>query len=276
MIGNGAGPGRAPDLRQLGLGTTEPQGGKGAATTAPAIVTQPSPVTQARPGNGAPAECRAPRRAGLGRGRGDDPPSRQKQGAGPAGIQGTREDTASRSPRPLTPPNASARVPVRSAPAPDEVQSPDLRGPCARSRREASVTARKASCQRGSKLAAILNFWRLLGAPVLGSWLARAYGTEGQRFESSLARSHSWLAGAVFGRLPNARGGNRAGNGVTVTGLPLQRTRFAGVYRRASRFVVVYRSGGRQRKQAAATLAEWWAIALVTSPVMPASITAAP
>jgi hypothetical protein len=48
-----------------------------------------------------------------------------------------------------------------------------------------------------------------------------------------------------------------------VTGLPLQRTRFAGVYRRGSRFVVVYRSGGRQRKQAAATLAEAQAIKLV-------------
>jgi hypothetical protein len=35
------------------------------------------------------------------------------------------------------------------------------------------------------------------------------------------------------------------------------------VYRRGSRFVVVYRSGGRQRKQAAATLAEARAIKLV-------------
>jgi hypothetical protein len=50
-------------------------------------------------------------------------------------------------------------------------------------------------------------------------------------------------------------GGNTAGNGATVTGLPLQRTRVAGVDRRGSRFVVVYRSGGRQRKQAAATRA---------------------
>jgi hypothetical protein len=49
-----------------------------------------------------------------------------------------------------------------------------------------------------------------------------------------------------------------------VTGLPLQRTRFAGVYRRGSRFVVVYRSGGRRCKQAAAaTLAEAHAIELV-------------
>jgi integrase len=48
-----------------------------------------------------------------------------------------------------------------------------------------------------------------------------------------------------------------------VTALPLERTRFAGVYRRGSRFVVVYRSGGRQRKQAAGTLAEARAIKLV-------------
>ena len=47
-----------------------------------------------------------------------------------------------------------------------------------------------------------------------------------------------------------------------MTALPLERTRFAGVYRRGSRFVVVYRSGGRQRKQAAATLAEARAIKL--------------
>jgi hypothetical protein len=41
-----------------------------------------------------------------------------------------------------------------------------------------------------------------------------------------------------------------------MTALPLQRTSVAGVYRRGSRFVVVYRSAGRQRKQAVATLAE--------------------
>ena len=47
-----------------------------------------------------------------------------------------------------------------------------------------------------------------------------------------------------------------------MTGLPLERTPFAGVYRRGSRFVVVNRSGGRRRKQAAATLAEARAIKL--------------
>jgi integrase len=44
--------------------------------------------------------------------------------------------------------------------------------------------------------------------------------------------------------------------------LPLERTTVPGVYSRGSRFVVVYRSGGRQRKQTAATLAEARAIKL--------------
>jgi hypothetical protein len=47
-----------------------------------------------------------------------------------------------------------------------------------------------------------------------------------------------------------------------VTALPLERTRYPGVYRRGNRFVVVYRSGGRQRKQAVATLAEARALKL--------------
>jgi len=51
-------------------------------------------------------------------------------------------------------------------------------------------------------------------------------------------------------------GGNSGGNGATVTGLPLVRTEFPGVYRRGAGFVVVYRSGGRQRKQTMATLEE--------------------
>ena len=41
-----------------------------------------------------------------------------------------------------------------------------------------------------------------------------------------------------------------------MTVLPLVRTEFPGVYRRGSRYVVVYRSGGRQCKQSAATLSE--------------------
>ena len=44
--------------------------------------------------------------------------------------------------------------------------------------------------------------------------------------------------------------------------LPLIRTEFPGVYRRGSRYVVVYRSGGRQCKQSAATLLEARAVKL--------------
>jgi hypothetical protein len=44
--------------------------------------------------------------------------------------------------------------------------------------------------------------------------------------------------------------------------LPLEPTDVPGVYRRWSQYVVVYRSGGRQRKQAATTLAEARAIKL--------------
>ena len=42
--------------------------------------------------------------------------------------------------------------------------------------------------------------------------------------------------------------------------LPLERTDAPGIYRRGSRYVVVYRAGGRQRKQYASTLAEAGAI----------------
>jgi hypothetical protein len=42
--------------------------------------------------------------------------------------------------------------------------------------------------------------------------------------------------------------------------LPLRATEVPGVYRRGSKFVVVYRAEGRQRKQSAATLAEARAI----------------
>jgi hypothetical protein len=45
--------------------------------------------------------------------------------------------------------------------------------------------------------------------------------------------------------------------------LPLQRIEVPGVFRRGSKFVVVYRSGGRRRKQAATTLAEARAMKLV-------------
>ena len=44
--------------------------------------------------------------------------------------------------------------------------------------------------------------------------------------------------------------------------LPLEPTEVPGVYRRASKFVVVYRADGRQRKQSVDTLAEAHAIKL--------------
>ena len=55
-------------------------------------------------------------------------------------------------------------------------------------------------------------------------------------------------------------GGNTGGNGATVSKLPLERTDAPGIYRRGSRYVVVYRVEGRQRKQYASTLAEARAI----------------
>jgi hypothetical protein len=47
-----------------------------------------------------------------------------------------------------------------------------------------------------------------------------------------------------------------------VTGLPLVKTEFPGVYRRGSGFVVVYRSAGRQRQETYATLEEAVAVKL--------------
>jgi hypothetical protein len=54
------------------------------------------------------------------------PAPRQKQGAGPASIDGNREDTASRS-RARLRPDPSARVAVRRAPAPDDERAPRAR-----------------------------------------------------------------------------------------------------------------------------------------------------
>jgi hypothetical protein len=51
-------------------------------------------------------------------------------------------------------------------------------------------------------------------------------------------------------------GGNSGGNRATVSKLPLERTDAPGIYRRGSKYVVVYRVEGRQRKQDASTLAE--------------------
>jgi len=44
--------------------------------------------------------------------------------------------------------------------------------------------------------------------------------------------------------------------------LPLEPTDVPGVYRRGSKYVAVYRAGGRQRKESAGTLAEARAIKL--------------
>jgi len=52
----------------------------------------------------------------------------------------------------------------------------------------------------------------------------------------------------------------RGGNKATLTVLPLERTQHPGVFRRGSRYVAIYGTGGRQRKQAAATLVEAVAI----------------
>jgi hypothetical protein len=66
----------------------------------------------------------------------------------------------------------------------------------------------------------------------------------------------------ISGRRRMPRGGNTGGNRATLMVLPLQATEVPGVYRRGSKFVVVYRAEGRQRKQSAATLAEARAIKL--------------
>src|SRR5215210_1114594 len=58
------------------------------------------------------------------------------------------------------------------------------------------------------------------------------------------------------------RGGNSGGNRATLMVLPLEPTEVPGVYRRGSRYVVVYRVDGRQRKQPADTLGEARAIKL--------------
>jgi integrase len=57
-------------------------------------------------------------------------------------------------------------------------------------------------------------------------------------------------------------GGNTGGNKATLMVLPLEPTKVPGVYRRGSKFVVVYRADGRQRKQSADTLADATAIKL--------------
>ena len=63
-------------------------------------------------------------------------------------------------------------------------------------------------------------------------------------------------------RWRTAPGGNTGGNGATVSRLPLERTDAPGIYRRGSKYAVVYRVEGRQRKQYADTLAQARAIKL--------------
>jgi integrase len=63
-------------------------------------------------------------------------------------------------------------------------------------------------------------------------------------------------------RWRTAPDGNTGGNGATVSRLPLERTDAPGIYRRGSKYVVVYRVEGRQRKHYADTLAEARAIKL--------------
>jgi hypothetical protein len=65
----------------------------------------------------------------------------------------------------------------------------------------------------------------------------------------------------ISGRWRTALGGT-GGNGATVSKLPLERTDAPGIYRRGSKYVVVYRVEGRQRKQYADTLAQARAIKL--------------
>jgi hypothetical protein len=55
----------------------------------------------------------------------------------------------------------------------------------------------------------------------------------------------------MFGSWRTPRGGNIGGNRATLMVLPLEPTDVPGVYRRGSKYVVVYRAGGRQRKQLA-------------------------
>ena len=62
--------------------------------------------------------------------------------------------------------------------------------------------------------------------------------------------------------MANAEGWQQRWQQGNSDGLPLERTEVPGVYRRGSKYVVVYRVEGRQRKQSAATLAEARAIKL--------------
>src|SRR5215218_2393612 len=60
----------------------------------------------------------------------------------------------------------------------------------------------------------------------------------------------------ICGHRRTPTGGNRGGNRATVMVLPLEPTDVPGVYRRGSKYVVVYRADGRRRKQSADTLTD--------------------
>ena len=62
--------------------------------------------------------------------------------------------------------------------------------------------------------------------------------------------------------MSNVVGWQQCWQRATVTGLPLMRTEFPGVYQQGVRYVVVYRYAGRQRKQTAATFSEACAVKL--------------
>jgi hypothetical protein len=71
-----------------------------------------------------------------------------------------------------------------------------------------------------------------------------------------LARAQSWWPKPRSTEPKPPRGGNTGGNRATLMVLPLEPTEVPAVYRRGSKFVVVYRAEGRQRKQSVDTLAE--------------------
>jgi hypothetical protein len=121
---------------------------------------------------------------------------------------------------------------------------------------------RVASCGRSCHLEKCVCAGNSAWAQASRAGRVTAYGTEGQRFESSRARCRTPLGKGISGRRRTPRGGNTGGNRATLMVLPLQPTEVPGVYRRGLRFVVVYRAESRQRKQSADTLAEARAIKL--------------
>lgn len=84
--------------------------------SASAIVTAAEPIVKATfPARASKSGCRAANR--------NPPPRRQNQGAGPAGGDGNCADRAPRCERSISA-QWSARLPVRDAPAADEIRKP--------------------------------------------------------------------------------------------------------------------------------------------------------